>query len=168
MRLRHLCGRDTFMYHWKSWLCFRWVCKNIKIREHLWNMFCADQANNSRLCVGFLGLKTQLPGEWLHVIWESGKIVCIEPIGRVEILKDGVALGDLYSQTSYRGGWECPKQEVEGGRELWVTAERTSHKQWTLFNLNEEHPQENQISHRKSSWASIVDEKLFTLFFKFL
>lgn len=81
-------------------------------------MFCADQANNSRLYVGLLGLKTQLPGEGLHLILESGKIVCIEPIGRVEILKDRVALGNLYCQTSYREGWECRKQEVKCGSEL--------------------------------------------------
>lgn len=126
MRVRHLCSRDTCMCHWKSWLSFRWVCRSIRIHEWLWNTLFADQANNSRLYVGLPHLKTQLLCEWLRLIWETGKTVCTEPVGGVEILKDGLLWEIYILKSATKGRWECRRQEVESGSELRATAENTS------------------------------------------
>lgn len=151
---------------WKSWLSFRWVCRSVRIQERLWNVLCADQAK-SRLYAGLPRLKTWLPGEWLRLIWESGKIVRTEPVGGVEIVKDRIVLGNLYSQISY---WKrVGTLKAGSGERKWAVGD--CREILTLcrapFKLSVEPLHINQTCFRKSSQASVVDTKLLHLFFFF-
>lgn len=83
MRVGRLGVRDTFMSHGEHRLCCRWVLGDIRVHKRLWEALGADRASRGSFCAGLPRLKTRLPGEWLHLMWESGRAVHPELIGGV-------------------------------------------------------------------------------------
>lgn len=109
------------------------VSRGIRIHKQLWKAFSCWPSKSSQVMCRTCTFANTLPGEWLHLIWESGNIVCTEPISGVEISKRRVALGNLCSPISY---WKRVGMLGQGGgrgSESWVVhggyRERTENRE---------------------------------------